>query len=257
MTTMTASEGFDMGRVLRRTFGSIGANLGAFGGLAIGLIGLPKFITGWLHVEAAGGGLGEKAIFGPLASLAGLLALVAAVVAQAAINYGTVAEINGQRAPLGKCLSVGWRHWWPVFLVVMLMSLGITLGLILLVVPGIMLAIRWAVAAPVQVIENIGVRASLGRSAELTRGRRWPIFGLALVYALASWAITLTGIRFNGAFSGGMAGYVRGLSSPINLMLVLPIVSTIGGLISAAGLSAIYVELRGAGALEGVAAVFD
>ena len=43
---------------------------------------------------------------------------------------------------------------------------------------------RWYVAVPVQVTERSGILASFSRSAELTRGVRWSIFGALLVVGL-------------------------------------------------------------------------
>jgi hypothetical protein len=58
------------------------------------------------------------------------------------------------------------------------------LGSFLLLFPGLMLLVRYYVAAPVCVIEQIGPFAGMRRSAELTSGYRWPIFGLLMLYIL-------------------------------------------------------------------------
>jgi Membrane domain of glycerophosphoryl diester phosphodiesterase len=57
-----------------------------------------------------------------------------------------------------------------------LMGVGVGLGLLLLIVPGILLAIRWAVAAPVVVLEGLGARAAMRRSQELVQGHRKDVF---------------------------------------------------------------------------------
>src|SRR5262245_22654230 len=55
-------------------------------------------------------------------------------------------------------------------------SLGIVLGLFLLVVPGLLLAVWWSLVVPAVVLEGRGPRAALGRSRELVRGHGFKIF---------------------------------------------------------------------------------
>jgi hypothetical protein len=59
-------------------------------------------------------------------------------------------------------------------------SVGIMIGMILFVVPGLILSACWSIAIPVAMVENRSPLAALERSAKLTVGNRWPIFGLQL-----------------------------------------------------------------------------
>ncbi|MFZ0087965.1 MAG: hypothetical protein WAL63_00570 [Solirubrobacteraceae bacterium] len=66
-----------------------------------------------------------------------------------------------------------------------LFAIGVTIGLILLIVPGLILMTLWAVVVPVEVLERPGVLASFGRSRALVRGNGWNVFGvIVLVYVL-------------------------------------------------------------------------
>lgn len=65
-----------------------------------------------------------------------------------------------------------------------LAAIGITLGLLLLIIPGLFLATIWALIVPVIVLEGSGVMESFGRSRELTRGHRWGVFGRIVVTIL-------------------------------------------------------------------------
>ncbi len=56
-----------------------------------------------------------------------------------------------------------------------LSGLGIVLGLIALVVPGIILTVRWWAADPIVLAEPIGVDDALRRSWRATRTSFWPI----------------------------------------------------------------------------------
>ena len=95
--------------------------------------------------------------------------------------YGTVQALRGRKASIGDCLAAGIRRL-PVGIAVgFLAYLGILLGMILLIVPGFILLTMWAVALPANTVERTGVLKSLSRSRELTRGRRWRVFGTILV----------------------------------------------------------------------------
>jgi hypothetical protein len=69
----------------------------------------------------------------------------------------------------------------------LLAGLGISLGLLLLVVPGLFLLTIWAVIAPVIVLERTGVMGAFGRSRELVRGDGWRVFGvIVLVFIIVA-----------------------------------------------------------------------
>jgi len=67
-------------------------------------------------------------------------------------------------------------------------GLRVLLGFLLLIVPGVLLTLRYALVIPAAVLEDLGVRQSLSRSGELTRGHRGRIF---LVYVLLLVLVTI------------------------------------------------------------------
>lgn len=102
------------------------------------------------------------------------------------LTYGTVQGLRGRSVSIGDCLVQGGRRL-PVGIVIgFLAYLGIVLGAVLLIVPGIILFTMWSVALPANTVESTGILASLSRSQELTRGRRWRVFGTVLVPILIS-----------------------------------------------------------------------
>jgi hypothetical protein len=56
-------------------------------------------------------------------------------------------------------------------------SLLTVIGILLLLIPGLVLLLRWSVSLPVLLAEDCGVYDSLERSWQLTRGRWWIIIG--------------------------------------------------------------------------------
>jgi hypothetical protein len=65
-------------------------------------------------------------------------------------------------------------------------ALGIFLGLIALIVPGLLAAARWSLMAPEIMLEDRGTFDALGRSREIVRGRTWPV----LLVVAASFLLT-------------------------------------------------------------------
>ena len=62
-----------------------------------------------------------------------------------------------------------------------LAGLGIALGLILLIVPGLFLLTIWSLIVPSIVIEGKSAGESFGRSRELVKGHGWQVFGVIAI----------------------------------------------------------------------------
>lgn len=60
----------------------------------------------------------------------------------------------------------------------LLAGIGIGIGFLLFVIPGLFLMTIWAVIAPAIVLERVGVFQAFGRSRELVRGDGWRVFGV-------------------------------------------------------------------------------
>jgi hypothetical protein len=109
-------------------------------------------------------------------------------------------------------------------------------------VPVALALIRWSVSAPSLVIEHTGVWGAFRRSADLTRGNRWKIFFIGLVYVVISVLVEMgltfvsTSLVTSAAFSMGVA--IWGLYG------VQVLYSAINAMILASGQAALYYELR-------------
>jgi hypothetical protein len=126
--------------------------------------------------------LARLALTGGAGALVALVALVLGTFYQ-----GMVVELVRDVQDGRRDSSVGqlFRGVAPVVLPLIglsiLLGIGVTIGFILIVVPGLFLMTIWAVAAPSLVIERSGVFAAFGRSRELVRGHGWQVFGVILV----------------------------------------------------------------------------
>lgn len=237
---------FGVGRVLSRTFGVTGQNILVFFSLAliarIPLLALQLSSLGHAALtpaQAAAAAFNPSTIATGLLSL--VLALVMAFVLQAAVVHGTIVSLNGRKASFVDCLATGIRQFFPVLGISVLVGLGVMLGFVLLVVPGLMLIVRWMVAVPVQVAEGSGVLQAIGRSAELTKGHRWAIFGTLVVLFLLALGLAMLSAPFAMAARFGIAS----VQSAYFLNLgVSTLVNTITSMISAVLAASIYFELR-------------
>ena len=69
----------------------------------------------------------------------------------------------------------------PLFLLSIVVGICVTVGFILVIIPGLFLLTIWAVSAPAVVLEARGVFDALGRSRELVRGNAWNVFGVIVI----------------------------------------------------------------------------
>lgn len=107
------------------------------------------------------------------------------ILSQAVILYGAVERMRGRSFALGRSLQQGLARLVPVIGLYILLGLTVGIGLVLLVVPGIFLAIVFFVALPACIVEREAPVESMRRSMELTKGSRWRLFGIgALLYLL-------------------------------------------------------------------------
>ncbi len=196
--------------------------------------------------------------------------LVTTYILQGALTRASVDDLSHKGVSLGAALGDGLRYFFPLFIVALLVGLGVLVGFFFLVVPGLILIVRWAVSAPAAVIEREGPSHSIGRSAELTSGYRWAVFGLVLLYLVFAYAVSI-GLQFaleamgNDGASGVMSTtQARELSEANATGLIFAgayaAVDALVSLVATVGMASLYVELRhvkdGVG-VEELAKVFE
>lgn len=136
-------------------------------------------------------------------ALLGILGFAAAVVGTTWLQGAFVYAVQDARdgtfeATLGQTFSRVSSSIGTLLVAGLLAGLGIALGLLLLVVPGLFLLTIWAVIAPVIVVERTGAFSSFGRSRALVRGHGWKVFAIVLITGLLS---AIAGALLQAAFS--------------------------------------------------------
>ena len=257
MTTETASaEKLDIGRVIQTTFSGLQHSLKGL----LPLIGLLIVLPGLLSMAAAmtqGGMFATRYAFSPLYFLNLVVGLLAWAVFQAAGIQILVSDMRGTPMEVKTSLRNSLIHIVPLFVITVLYVLAVWAGSILLLVPGIMLAVAFSVVIPARVMERAGVFAAFGRSRQLTRGNRWRITGLLFVF------IVIAGVFEMVIFSlfGGITSLATlSTAASIAMGLSFQLFGLVFGLIGLAGSCSLYAELRrikdGVGSSD-LAAIFD
>jgi hypothetical protein len=173
------------------------------------------------------------AIIAGLLSLAGRVGLVlaeivtlfAAFLLQAAL-VKAVQDVRDGRADMsiGETVSAAMPYIWPVAAASILAGIAITIGLILIIVPGLWLITIWAVIIPAIVIERSGALGSFGRSRQLVRGHGWDVFGtLVLVFII----LIVVNIVLGFIFAALPLVWRNGLSTVISGTLVSPFLALV------------------------------
>jgi len=93
---------------------------------------------------------------------------------------------DGGKPSARQAIVEGFEAFTPIFFAVLLAAAGIALGLLLFVLPGVYVAVRWFFVPQAVVIEGKRGPGALVRSMEVTEGVWWRTFGIVLLANLAA-----------------------------------------------------------------------
>ncbi len=79
----------------------------------------------------------------------------------------------------------------PLLAITLLFAVGVIIGFVLIIVPGLVLLTFSSVVVPVEVLERRGVIGSFARSRQLVRGNGWNVFGVIVIVYVAVLAVSL------------------------------------------------------------------
>lgn len=92
--------------------------------------------------------------------------------------------IRGEKVTFGKDLFSCFPIWWPLFAASFVKWLAITVGLALLIVPGIYLMTRWYFVFPLIFDKGATFSEAFSKSNEMTQGRFWEVFAMLLLLGI-------------------------------------------------------------------------
>lgn len=179
----------------------------------------------------------------------------AGLIAEIALSFIGLVMVNGALALclvdsyLGRALS--WsqaleatrRRLAPLLWVAIIGGIAAAVAFVVLIVPGIWLAVMWAVAVPAVMLEPVNGLQALARSAALVRGRWWATFGVLLLALVMLLAVQLAIALIVSAIESGLRvdslTVVLALSAVQFVIASLIIYPLVGGVIAV-----LYVDLR-------------
>lgn len=174
-------------------------------------------------------------VAGILGSLAGVVVSVAGVFLLQSALVEAVADVRDGKVDLtlSETISRVWPRLGPVIGAGLLAGLGIAVGFVLLIIPGLYLLTIWSVIIPSVVLERRGVTESFGRSRELVKGYGWTVFGVIVVTFVIEF---IAGIVLGLVLSGLNGELSRYLANVISNTLFAPFI--------AATLTCMYFRLK-------------
>lgn len=192
----------DLGRP-RSVLELVAATLSLYGRypLLFGLLGLAVVGPYELIVLAVTGAapLGQQSVSTGTAFTLILLELALIGPFVSALDAHAVAAIGrGERPGLLRVARLGARSLPVVAAAQIIAGLGIGIGLIAFIIPGVILALRWAVVAQAAAIERTDWLGALRRSGELARGNYLHILGLIVLISLVNYGIAGAGSAIAG-----------------------------------------------------------
>jgi hypothetical protein len=124
--------------------------------------------------------------------VATLLNVAAIFLVQGAVTVAVARIREGaEEIDLSATLARAAERLLPLTVAGVLATLGIVLGMLALVVPGLVLLTWWVVVSPVIVLEDPAVGPAFGRSRRLVHGHAWPAFGVVVLTLVALLALNV------------------------------------------------------------------
>ncbi|RBW53455.1 hypothetical protein [Ruegeria sp. A3M17] len=156
----------------------------------------------------------------------------------------------GRPLQLGRYFSPALRAALPIAILTTISSILAGFASLALIIPGIWVYAVFSVVAPAVVIEGAGF-GGLGRSAALTKGYRWPIFGALLLVGICAGIVNFLA----GVFAGVLAD-VGSWAMIVGFSIIAALSAGLTG-ISIALIYARLREIKEGVTVDQIASVFD
>jgi hypothetical protein len=151
-----------------------------------------------------------------------------------ALHMHAVILISEDQRPRLEAVAIRGLRVLPVVVAAEIIAgLGIALGFVALIIPGILLSLRWSVVAQTAAVEHEGWLPALRRSGVLTANQYLHIFGLLLATGFLSF---VAGTASTSLQSGG--------SGSLGSVLIEIAFHTVAASFTALALAILYLDLR-------------
>ncbi|MGA2699621.1 MAG: hypothetical protein ABSH35_00800 [Isosphaeraceae bacterium] len=154
---------------------------------------LTIWIPGHLLIDMAVAGKPNQADSLTALQLGNLVEIVFGPIYSAGIITALAARMAGEKTSYVEAMRAGLHHWGRLFGARIVAGLLVGLGIVALIVPGLVLAVRYSLIDEVVVLEGAGARAARQRSSQLTWGKGLLIFraGVVSIALIMTFSISL------------------------------------------------------------------
>jgi len=250
-------KSFEVGRVVSGTFSALLAHPFKFLILTFIGSGIPMVLFSlWPIFLGVGDGInlydsdwvdtieweGMLGLFG----LFYLFLIFMSVFIAGALIHMSVNALNKKPVFLGEALKTGLKMFFPLLGLMFLYLLGVFVGFILFIIPGIFLMLGWVLASNIRVVEGGSVTDALSRSWEISKGyKRW-ILLLLIIFSVLGGVIGLVFQIPVIFFGNAQTALLEG--GTMTFWIINAIASGLSQMVTAAlsyvGLTATYLEVR-------------
>ncbi len=186
----TSLRPMSLGELLDRTFFLYRKHFALF----VGIVALPHLAVLAFQLIGVAVRSGKSTItFAVTTIVWSLISIVVYLGAVAASQGATVLAVSrvhlGQNTSISESFAGVKGRILYLALIMIGVGIGVGIGFIFLIVPGIILALMWALTIPVAVLEDKGLRDATSRSAELTKGSRGRIFMVYFLFVILTYIV--------------------------------------------------------------------
>jgi hypothetical protein len=96
------------------------------------------------------------------------------------VELVSAAETN-RRTDIAELMKAVTPVLGSLLVISILFAVGVGIGFVLIIIPGLFLLTIWSVVVPVEVLEHRGIIGSFERSREMVRGNGWNVFGVIVI----------------------------------------------------------------------------
>jgi hypothetical protein len=215
----------ESGRVISEAFENYRNYAGPLLAVALLVVGIAGVISGVLGASDS-----------LLLALLGLIVYIAAAVLYTGYVVKLVQDVRDGRRDhsVAELFESAAPYIGTLILNGILAAIGIGIGLVLLIVPGLILITIWAVVAPAIVVEGAGVIGAFGRSRDLVRGNGWPVFGAIVIAYLIVLGVSFVTAGVGDAIADDAGHVILGtigdiLAAPILALVASALFFDLGG----------------------------
>ncbi|MDC7684857.1 hypothetical protein PQU92_16350 [Asticcacaulis sp. BYS171W] len=185
---------FTIGNVFSRAFDLMGRHFALIFGMAAVTVGIPTFAFSAYMVTALGespletSGVGFSTTSGSLTGFGlGLASIILSLINYSMLTELAVTGLVGRKFELGESIGRAFANILPLIAIGILYGLAFIVGFILLIIPGIIVAVALSPCFAVYIAERgNGIGGALSKSWKLTENHRWGLFFISLLVGVAT-----------------------------------------------------------------------